>query len=384
MRENNKRISSQGAYEMVSTHKKAVAVIILCALSLLIHQSAQAAPVNITVTVKTSPDSQRQTRLTVKNNKIAESIARKGIRTAVRSIPVSDCYLTINGGGEKFTYVMDPSGGLYDEPAHERIDVPEAAKTGLRKIAESLRSKHYGKLVGWDKADALLPLKMKFKVIDMETGLAFNVQRRAGKDHADVQPLTKADTAVMKRIYNGKWSWRRKAILVQTDTQLLAASMHGMPHGGDGIPDNNFSGHFCIHFLGSSVHGSGSIDPAHQLMAHKAAGKLDGYLDNASPYEVADSFFTAVNAQESQILKMLLVNGDLKELQEIIDDNGQMITIRKRSDFALKEFQHLLRLDIPVETGIIRKSGREEKMNLTVEVIRLSPMEPWKIAAVRP
>lgn len=61
----------------------------------------------------------------------------------------------------------------------------------------------------------------------METGLQFQVQRRAGKNHADVQPLTKQDTAVMKQIYQGKWSWKRRAILVRKDDQFLAASMHG-------------------------------------------------------------------------------------------------------------------------------------------------------------
>ncbi|MCC3377949.1 hypothetical protein LKX83_33445, partial [Cohnella sp. REN36] len=71
----------------------------------------------------------------------------------------------------------------------------------------------------------------------------------AGKYHADVQPLTKADTKIMKQIYNGKWSWKRKAIVVKKDHHYYAASMQGMPHGGDGIPDNSFSGHFCIHFL---------------------------------------------------------------------------------------------------------------------------------------
>ena len=58
----------------------------------------------------------------------------------------------------------------------------------------------------------------------------------------------------MKTIYNGKWSWKRRAILIITHDQLLAASMHGMPHGA-GALKNGFPGHFCVHFYGSTTHG---------------------------------------------------------------------------------------------------------------------------------
>ncbi|MCM3080108.1 hypothetical protein [Brevibacillus invocatus] len=36
------------------------------------------------------------------------------------------------------------------------------------------------------------------KVIDLETGQRFQVQRRAGSRHADVQPLTRNDTMILK------------------------------------------------------------------------------------------------------------------------------------------------------------------------------------------
>ena len=53
----------------------------------------------------------------------------------------------------------------------------------------------------------------------------------------------------MKTIYQGKWSWQRKAIIVELeDGRRLAASMHGMPHGAGAIRGNNFNGHFCVHF----------------------------------------------------------------------------------------------------------------------------------------
>jgi len=108
-------------------------------------------------------------------------------------------------------------------------------------------------------------------VTDVRTGISFKVQRRGGSKHADVQPLTAADTAKMKQLY-GQWSWGRRAILVTVNGRTMAASMNGMPHGAGAITGNNFPGHFCIHFLGSRTHGTNSLDPDHQYMVRVAAG----------------------------------------------------------------------------------------------------------------
>ena len=40
--------------------------------------------------------------------------------------------------------------------------------------------------------------------------------------------------------------------------------MNGMPHGTQTIKDNNFDGHFCIHFYGSKTHGTKKVDEMHQ------------------------------------------------------------------------------------------------------------------------
>ena len=61
-------------------------------------------------------------------------------------------------------------------------------------------------MLPWEEVNEILPKFSKFEVIDVETGLRFSVQRRAGSKHADVQPLTRKDTKIMKEIYQGKWS----------------------------------------------------------------------------------------------------------------------------------------------------------------------------------
>src|SRR5919205_948836 len=69
-------------------------------------------------------------------------------------------------------------------------------------------------MLPWEEVNTLLPKYTKFTVMDVVTGEQFRVQRRAGSHHADVQPLTAKDTKIMKHIYGGKWSWKRRAIII--------------------------------------------------------------------------------------------------------------------------------------------------------------------------
>lgn len=133
-------------------------------------------------------------------------------------------------------------------------------------------SERYGEYIPWTEVSRIFPRYAVASVVDVETGLSFKVQRRAGQKHADVQPLTRDDTATMKKIYGGQWSWKRRAVLVVTGSHRIAASMNGMPHGAGAIKGNQFPGHFCIHFRDSRTHITNKIDPEHQEMVKKAAG----------------------------------------------------------------------------------------------------------------
>ena len=133
--------------------------------------------------------------------------------------------------------------------------------------------KTYGALLVWEEADKIFSMNATARITDIYTGASFNVQRKEGVSHVDAQPLTADDTAIMKKIYGNQWSWDRKGIIVEVGDYRIAASMHGMPHGAGIIDDNNFPGHFCIHFLGSTIHGGG-MDIRHHRETLKAAGKL--------------------------------------------------------------------------------------------------------------
>ena len=115
-----------------------------------------------------------------------------------------------------------------------------------------------------DNVTSVIPKNARFTVKDVKTGKTFEAVRWSGSNHMDVEPRTAEDTAIMKSIYGGSWSWRRRAILIKYNGHVYAASMNGMPHGTTTISGNDFEGHFCIHFKNSKTHGSEKVDSDHQ------------------------------------------------------------------------------------------------------------------------
>lgn len=232
-------------------------------------------------------------------------------------------------------------------------------------------------MLHWKEVNKILPRFVKFTVLDVETGMKFNVQRRAGRDHADVQPLTEDDTKIMKKIYNGKWSWKRRAIIIISDGEWIAASMHGMPHGAGALA-NNFPGHFCIHFYGSTTHRTNSMDLSHKLMILKAAGKLDEYAATANPDKVISAFIAGLKQQDPFVVSSVsLREMSLKEMSMI--ENANLASVNKKWKQQMDERWVL---DIPVEVEWYIKNKGKKIYRGSIRVVRMSPMGPWKVDAV--
>ena len=120
-------------------------------------------------------------------------------------------------------------------------------------------------MINWFQGgDSTFPRGSVVTITDVKTGTTFKVKRFGGSNHADVEPLTAEDTAIMKQLYGGSWKWDRRSIIVEIGGRRIAASMNGMPHGIDWLNGNNFAGHFCIHFYKSKLHSRAVEDPAHQ------------------------------------------------------------------------------------------------------------------------
>lgn len=115
-----------------------------------------------------------------------------------------------------------------------------------------------------------IPRGAIFQVKDVRTGLVFTAKRQAGGSHLDAEPLTAADTAILKKINGGDFTWKRRPMLVLYNGRVYACSIYSEPHGSDTIANNNFDGQFCLHFYGSKTHGTNVVDADHQACEAEA------------------------------------------------------------------------------------------------------------------
>jgi len=338
---------------------------------------------SIEVIVRATPNAVYESRLDIPYMKFDPAAENAAAVNPPYAPALTDTYIEVKHGTGKKTYRVDRSGNLWDEAAARRFVLSADMAAKLKSDAESLRSKHYGQMIDWENARDLLPLKSVFSIKDVETGLIFRVQRRAGSDHADVQPLTREDTEVMKQIFNGRWSWQRRAILAGDDNRWIAASMNGMPHGGDGIPDNGFSGHFCVHFLNSSTHKSETPDPAHQLMVHKAGGQLRAYFEDASPTLFAQRLIEAMNVGDAEAVRL--------SLEGIPSDNSAAMLRLAASLSAVRMLEG--RETPPAEDGLVSMLELDTAMQLNnskkrraafrLLFTRQSAQTPWRVQDVQ-
>ena len=122
----------------------------------------------------------------------------------------------------------------------------------------------------------------------------------------------------MKEIYGGSWSWDRRAVILTVDGTRIAASMNGMPHG-QGALQNNFPGHFCIHFAGSTTHGSRDVDLGHMLMIAKASGDIWELSRQATPEQQARNFVTAFNQKDLWLTSLFTHPNSEKHLRDALN-----------------------------------------------------------------
>lgn len=129
-------------------------------------------------------------------------------------------------------------------------------------------------------------------VTDVDTGKSFEVKRTYGTNHADVEPLTKADTKKIKDIWGG-FTWERRAVVVEVGQYVLPGSMTAVPHAGvdslpsgtivskrsdgygrgynlDEVKNNGVSGVMDIHFKNSRTHSTNIVQKVHQDAIKKA------------------------------------------------------------------------------------------------------------------
>jgi peptidoglycan hydrolase-like protein with peptidoglycan-binding domain len=196
---------------------------------------------------------------------------------------------------KRYGYVQD---GIVGKSTFGLIDklLGRKSVTASRSLSSStVSAKQNNYMLPWfGGVENIFKKGMTATVYDVATGRSFKIKRSFGTNHADCETLTAEDTAIMKSIQNGEWSWARRAIIVDVNGTKIAASMNGMPHAGldkypvyetvyghsggygkgtnlDAVKGNNMDGHFCVHFYNSRTHGTNRVDSNHQTMVKKAA-----------------------------------------------------------------------------------------------------------------
>ncbi|RIE00454.1 hypothetical protein D3H35_02170 [Cohnella faecalis] len=336
----------------------------------------------VVVSVRVSPDATYETRLAVGHLHIGQSSQQREEDSSKFAPILTDIYVRVSHGGLPKLYRLESSGRLWNEEERLNVSLPEKLSAKLLKEADKARAAHYGEAIAWKEAKRILPRKSVFKVMDMKTGLVFRVQRRAGSDHADVQPISREDTKIMNEIYGGQWSWNRKAVVVLAAGRRIAASMNGMPHGGDGIPDNGFSGHFCIHFSESTTHKSSVPDPAHEFMVHRAAGDARAYLDSASPSLLARSLVEALNQRDREWIRLLAEGSERDEAASLIGETDSVTSARTVAQRQPLPEEDRLVATLESEVAIERRGKGKRHLPFRFEFARLSPYSPWRLQSV--
>ncbi|WP_332632783.1 hypothetical protein [Halalkalibacter flavus] len=354
-------------------------IILLFVLCMMLPTTIAAAEGNgqVSLIVKSSSHSLHQTVLKIKSDKIVQALFQAKTIESVSEIPHSNHYLLLEDKGTVRIFVLDYKNGLYDVQQKEKIQVEEKIINKLNDYFSGLEAHHFGTVFSWEEVDKLIPRYTSFTITDIETGLKFEAQRRAGSSHADVQPLTTKDTKIMKEIYSGKWSWQRRAILVHHEGKMIAASMHGMPHGGGALA-NNFPGHFCIHFKGSTTHRSKSLDLSHQIMVYKAGGMLAPYVQQLPPNKIVELFLIALNQNDLDLLNLIYTDQN-RESEKLIEEIESIRLVKKKNPSSING---PLVYELPLSFLVKKKNKGEVGSFYTFRVRRDSPTSEWKLESV--
>jgi len=125
-------------------------------------------------------------------------------------------------------------------------------------------------IVEWSVARNIIPRNVPLTVIDVRTGLTWQMISFSHGNHADVWPATRECTETMRQAF-GRWTWDTRPILLIVGDRTLAASINGMPHGGSNAAVNGFNGHVCMHFVGSRTHNGNRLhEQDHQSSIREA------------------------------------------------------------------------------------------------------------------
>lgn len=202
----------------------------------------------------------RSTRVYKSASSASDSVS-VGVNTKVYVVGVSGDYLRVqNASGSKTGYV--PASAVSRSRTRTR-----SSSGGSRKA--SWKSKVVA-LNWYDGGSGVLSTGHTGYIYDIHSGITVRIKRMGGHSHADVEPVTAEDTAKLKKIAGGSFSWNCVPVILHAGGKYVACSINTMPHGDQTITDNDYDGQFCLHMVGSKTHGTDSVNEDHQAAIEKA------------------------------------------------------------------------------------------------------------------
>ena len=206
-------------------------MICLLAVALLI-TSAMTPAMAKTVTARVNSSSAKVYKKASRSSRSVK--LEKGVSVKVTAVSGSWARVKLNG---KTGYM--PKKYLSVSTSRSSSKSKKSSKSWKSKVVK----------MNWFKGGSNVLRKGHYGTIyDIDTGISLRIKRMGGHYHADVEPATAADTAKLKRIAGGDFSWRSEAVILKAGGKYVACGINTEPHGDQTIYNNHYdaSGFFVI------------------------------------------------------------------------------------------------------------------------------------------
>jgi peptidoglycan hydrolase-like protein with peptidoglycan-binding domain len=155
--------------------------------------------------------------------------------------------LTVDGtaGALTQTKLYSDSAVKYDSSVEETTTIDDDTGKATGPDVSSVKCLYW-----YTQVKPSIKVGQHITVFDPATNLQWTLRLYSLGHHADSEPLTATDTAIMYKAFGNTNTWTPKAVYVKLPSGTWTlASMHNVPHLNGSISDNNFDGHLCVHFL---------------------------------------------------------------------------------------------------------------------------------------
>lgn len=110
-----------------------------------------------------------------------------------------------------------------------------------------------GALSNWESIGTQFSVSAEVTVTDLYTGQTYSVTRTGGVNCAQVVTTGTEDFATYTETFGGGESWEHRSVLVRVGAATYAASIFGMPTGGQALNDSGMKGYTILYFNNSKT-----------------------------------------------------------------------------------------------------------------------------------